>query len=136
MRVCIDTNVWISGLLFSGAPAKVVDLALTGRFQVVLSNAILDEVERNVVKKFSVAPKLARRLRNRLAAIADVYETSGVLSVIKEKHADNLVLETAVLGQAQYLVTGDRKHLLPLEVFRTIKIVDSSTFLAVMGHET
>ena len=136
MRVCIDTNVWISGLLFSGAPAKVVDLALSGRFQVVLSNAILDEVERNIVKKFSVSTKLARRLRNRLAAVADVYEVSGILSVIKGKHADNLVLETALLGHAQYLVTGDRKHLLPLATFGEARIVDSTTFLSIMARET
>ena len=44
-------------------------------------------------------------------------------------YTDNLVLETAFLGKAKYLVTGDKEHLLPLKIFKHVKIVDPATFL-------
>jgi uncharacterized protein len=43
-----------------------------------------------------------------------------------------LVLETAWIGRAKYLITGDKKHLLPLKIFRHVKIVTAVDFLATM----
>ena len=69
IRVCIDTNVWLSGLAFKGPPAKVVRLAEQRKIQVVLSPFILDEVKRNLVHKFAVKVKAARRLRYGIVVI-------------------------------------------------------------------
>jgi putative PIN family toxin of toxin-antitoxin system len=129
LKVCLDTNVWISGLAFSGTPAEIVSLAFSRKFQVVTSNLILEELNRNLVKKFGVNPKRAKHLCFRIAQIADVYEPKGAIHAISGNHADNLVLETAVLGRAKYLVTGDREHLLPLKVFRNIKIIEPTALL-------
>ena len=133
LRICIDTNVWISGLVFSGPPSVIVDWALKKRFQLVLSSFILDELERNLVKKFSVQPKAAASLRYQIAEIADVYEPKGMVTAVREMHADNLVLETAWLGNARYLVTGDRKHLLPLKTFEYVKIIPPTAFIEILG---
>lgn len=129
LKACLDSNVWLSGLVFSGAPAAVIDLALKKKFQLVLSNFILDEVERNLVHKFGANPKTASKLRYRIAQIADVYETRGIINEIEAKKSDNLILETALMGNAKYLVTGDTKHLLPLKFFHNIKIITPSDFL-------
>ena len=129
LKVCLDTNVSISGLAFSGVPAKIVNLALNRKFQIVTSSMILEELSRNLIKKFDVSPKRARHLCFRITQIADVYEPKGTIHAIAGNHSDNLVLETAVLGRAKYLVTGDREHLLPLKSFKHVKIIEPAPFL-------
>lgn len=130
LKVCLDTNVWLSGIAFpTGKPAEIVTSALNRKFQIITSLFILSEVERNLIKKFDVSAKKAKRLTFRISQIADVYDPKGSVHVIKECHPDNLVLETAWLGKAKYLVTGDKEHLLPLKVFKHVKIVDPASFL-------
>ncbi len=132
LRVCIDTNVWISGLLFHGSPAKVVDLAMKRKFQIILSQQILDELDRNLVK-LGVTVKASQKLLDRITEISDVYQPSGLVKVIANNHGDNLVLETAWIGDAKYLVTGDKKHMLPLESFKTVQILNPKDFLETTG---
>ena len=130
LKVCIDTNVWISGVIFSGKPAEVVTAALNRKFEVILSRAILDEIEKNLLGKFKFSQRNTRKLINRILQVADLYEPSGSIKVIANHPADNLVLETAVLGHARFLVTGDKEHLLPIKIFKHVKIVDPGTFLS------
>ncbi|OGQ18604.1 MAG: putative toxin-antitoxin system toxin component, PIN family [Deltaproteobacteria bacterium RIFCSPHIGHO2_02_FULL_40_11] len=132
LKVCIDTNVWISGLLYSGVPAEVVDLALKKKFELILSKFILDELEKKLIHKFELNPKLASQLIFRIAEVAALYEPKGLFHVVSNMHADNLILETAWIGKAQYLVTGDRKHLLPLEFFKNVEIISPSDFLKIL----
>ena len=131
VKACIDTNVWLSGIIFTGVPSEIVQLAMKQKFQVVTSEFILDEVERNLVHKFDVPVKKARNLIYRISQIADVYQPQGTVSVIPNHNPDNFVLETAWIGRAKYLVTGDRGHLLPIKVFRNTKIVNPSHFLGL-----
>jgi len=63
---------------------------------------------------------------------ADVYDPKGTVKVIPKSHGDNLVLETAWIGRAKYLVTGDKQHLLPLKVFRNIKIIEPGYFVSIL----
>ncbi len=98
------------------------------KFHVVISDFILEEVERNLIYKFDVPAKKAKNLIYRISQIADVYQAQGTVNVLPNHNPDNMVLETAWIGRAKYLVTGDRGHLLPLKVFRNIKIVNPSSF--------
>ena len=45
-----------------------------------------------------------------------------------------MVLECAVVGHANYIVTGDKKHLLPLKNYQGIEIVNAANFLSLMGQ--
>ena len=107
-------------------------MAMSRKFQIVTSSVILDELERNLVNKLNVHGKKAKALRFRIAQIADVYDPKGTVTVIEDHAADNMVLETAWIGRAKYLVTGDKKHLLPLKIFRHVKIVTVSELLAYL----
>jgi predicted nucleic acid-binding protein len=51
------------------------------------------------------------------------------VSVIKENDDDNRILECAIEGKVQYLISGDRKHLLPLKEYQRIKILSPAEFL-------
>lgn len=131
-KACLDTNVWISGILFEGAPKDVVKLALKKKFSLIISDIILDELQRNLIQKFGVTPYKARFLLRQITQVSDVYQPRGTVSIVPDLHDDNLVLETAWIGRAKYLVTGDKQHLLPLKVFRNIKIVDPTSFLGMI----
>lgn len=132
LKVCIDTNIWISGVLFRGPPAAVVTAALNRKFTLVLSKVILEELERNLVHKFQFTRANSRKLINRILETADLVEPRGELRIIPHNHADNLVLETAIAGKVRYLITGDRQHLLPLGSHKMVKIVDAASFMEIM----
>jgi len=129
LRVCLDTNVWISGILFSGAPSIVVELAFKKKFHLITSSFLLDEVRNNLVEKFEVEKKTVEKLIDSILIVADVYEPLGAVDIVKRDKSDNLVLETALLGKVSYLVTGDKRDLLPLKQVSGVKIIDPSTFL-------
>ncbi len=129
MRACIDTNIWVSGIVFRGAPARVVQLALERKIVVVTSGAILDEVARILETKFDVPGRNVARLMRQITAIADVYQPRGELQLIAEDPADDLVVETALIGRARFLVSGDKKHLLPLKRYKTVRIISAQEFL-------
>jgi putative PIN family toxin of toxin-antitoxin system len=132
LKACLDTNVWLSGLLFSGPPSEIVTLAFERKFQVVSSLFILEEIERILVQKFSYKLRAAKRFTFRIAQIADVYDPKGTVRVIEKHPDDNLVLETAWIGRAKYLVTGDKEHILPVKIFRNIKIIEPAKFLPLI----
>ena len=54
--------------------------------------------------------------------------------VIGGGHADNRILECAVEASADYLVTGDRRHLLPIGEHEGAKILNAPRFLSMLGH--
>ncbi len=56
------------------------------------------------------------------------------ISVVKDNEADNRILECAVAARADYLVTGDKEHLLPIETFRGVRIVSPAGFLDICGE--
>jgi putative PIN family toxin of toxin-antitoxin system len=116
----------------SDPPAEIVQLALRKKFQLVLSDFILEEVERNSLGKFQVTKRKASHLIYRIAQVADIYNPTGTVKVIKDRNPDNLVLETAHMGRARYLVTGDRKHLLPLKSYRMVRIIEANHFLVLL----
>jgi putative PIN family toxin of toxin-antitoxin system len=129
VRACLDTNVWISGIVFGGAPAKIVQLAFEKKFVVITSGAILKELGRVLEAKFDVSAKDVERLSFRITQIADVYEPPGELKVIVNDPDDDLILETAVVGKARYLVSGDKRHLLPLKSYGGVTILSPKDFL-------
>ena len=115
MRVVLDTNVIVSGLNFPGNERLVLELALRGRFELCLSPFILDEVAGVLVRKFDWTEERSSQALRELEDAATVVEPLRLPEMIEGGHADNRILECAVEVSADYLVTGDRRHLLPLE---------------------
>jgi hypothetical protein len=77
----------------------------------------------------------ARTAIARLVALADMVPPGRLPSirVVAEDHSDDLFVATALAGGASVLVSGDRKHLLPLESFAGIRIIDAATFARELG---
>ena len=107
-----------------------MDLARTLRVQSVISEPLLDQVRRALW-----SPRLPRPIAEVENAITGIRGVSLVvvptvrLAVITAKESDNRVLECAIEGNADLIVTGDRKHLLPLGQYQGIRIVSPRDFL-------
>lgn len=128
IRIVVDTNVYISALMFGGLPGVLLDLLLLESFVVVLSPALLDELDEKLQEKFGVSAEDAFAIRQKLQSVAHMVKPDAVLRVIDVDPDDDRVLECAVNGKADYIVTGDR-HLLKLGVYEGIAIVTVREFL-------
>ena len=133
MRVVLDTNVMVSGLHFPGNERLVLELALRGRFELYLSSFILEEIAGVLGRKFGWDEDRVSEARRTLEKAASVIEPRRLPDVIAANEADNHILECAVEAAADYLITGDRRHLLPLEEYRGAKILNAPRFLSVLG---
>ncbi len=132
IRAVIDANVWVSAAGFPGrGPDKIVDLARAGVIRSILSPLLLEQVTRRLVKPpFSLSPHLVERFGDEMRSISEIVVPDFTLSVITAKESDNRILEVAVAGKADVIVTGDRRHLLPLGSYVGIPIMTRAAFLA------
>jgi putative PIN family toxin of toxin-antitoxin system len=128
VRVVADTNVLLSAFLFGGLPGEFLDLALLRSFELVISPALLDELDEKLCGKFRIDPEKSEAIRLRLQSLADVVQPQIVLNVVKSDPDDDRVLECAVAGRADYIVSGD-KHLRGLGSYGGIEIVTVRQFM-------
>lgn len=130
MTVVLDTNVLISGLLFPGGPPdKIVRAVLTGRIQNATSPDLLTELKRVLKKKFALSDEKLETLVHLISDQSDLVYPLERLSAIKSDEADNRVLECAETAHADFIVTGDTKHLLSLKKFKGIAILSPADFI-------
>ena len=126
MRVVLDTNVIISGLLFDGVPEQVI-LSILGReHELVLSPFIIEETTKILSDKFNVKPDTISLLEQLLSQ-AEMQYFQTFLDTLGDK-PDNRILETAIKGKADFIVTGDRP-LLELRSYKIVRIVKPADFL-------
>ena len=135
MRVVLDTNVIISALNFPGNERMVLELAFRGRFEFYLSRFILEEVAGVLVRKFGWDEERTIRAIRVIENAATILDPPRLPEVVEGGHADNRVVECAVAASADYLVTGDRRHLLPLGEHRGVTIVNAPRFLSGLDRE-
>jgi len=128
MRAVLDTNVIISALLFDGVPERVVLLLLGGRGVIVLSPFIVEETSRILKTKFNVDPAHIALLQQ-LFEQAEMQYFQPYLHVLDDE-PDNRILETALTGHADYIVTGD-KLLLAQKSYKGVKTLKPADFLGL-----
>ncbi len=136
MRVVLDTNTVISGLLWSGRPRHVLDAARKGKIEIFTAQALLDELEQ-VLRRDKFAARLAlagvsyRTLVEGYAALAGRVEPSSITPVVVDDPDDDIVLACAFEIRADAIVSGD-SHLLKLRSYSGIPILRSSRFLELL----
>ena len=134
MRVVLDTNVIVSGLNFPGNERLVLEPVLRGRFELCLSPFILEEVAGVLGRKFDWAEERSSQALRALGDAATVIEPRRLPEVIEGGHANNRILECAVEASADYLVIGDRRHLLPLGEHQGARILNAPQFLSALAQ--
>lgn len=131
IKICLDTNVIISAIIFGGKPEQILKLAQEGKITLLISPAILSEINRVLAIKFERDDTEIKRVVKGLISIGQLVSPKKKIDKIQYK-PDNRILECALEGKADYIISGDKKHLLPLGKFEGIKIVTSSQFLQVL----
>ena len=128
MRVVIDSNVWISALVFGGNPRQIFDKAVRDGWTIVVSEEIFTEVRRTLAKKFTAYVSELDNLRLILGARIFTASLGSIHVRVSRDEDDNRVIETAVIGGASCIISGD-KDLLILENYRGIEILSPGAFL-------
>jgi len=129
LRVVLDTNVLISGIFFSGPPARILQAWREARFELLLSRPILEEYQRVTDVLNRKFPSVDASKIIRLIAIhSRMIDTEGVSIVVSQDPDDDKFIECAIAGQADVIVSGD-KHLLEIEEFEDIQILAPREFL-------
>lgn len=134
IRVVADTNIYISALMFNGLPGIFLDLAFQRAFTLISSGVLLDELDEKLRGKFAVAAEDVHAIHARLESTAHLVQPGFALEVVLADPDDNRVLECAVAGHAEYVVSGDR-HLLQLGSYEGISILTVRQFLGAAKLE-
>ncbi len=133
LRAVVDTNVFVSAFLYPGRPLfQIIRLAVQRRYRLLISPAIVGEVGRVLEEEFDIEERVKIRRLKVLTRAAEIVIPRVTLDVIKEDPPDNRILECAVEGRADVIVSGNR-HLLRLKSYQGIPIVRPIDFLRTLG---
>lgn len=127
--VVYDTNILLSGLGWKGAPYRCVELARRGRVVGLTCSEILEEFAEKLTTKFGFSPAEKTEVVTDLLGFLRPVKITNTFKFVDSDADDNKVIECAVVGSASHIVTGDQRHLLPLESYQGILIVSASDFL-------
>lgn len=129
LKLVLDSNVFISALVFGGKPREILELAVKGLVEIAVSDDILEEI-RGVLggDKFRYPKASLRALVREIEDLAEFVEPKERIEALKEDPEDNRVLECAVESGASVIISGD-SHLLALLEFGGIKILRPDEFL-------
>lgn len=127
MRLVLDTNTAVSGLIWGGPPGRLIDASVAGHVRIVASLPLLAELEGVLSRKKFAGPLAelgisAGELFEGYAALVQLVVPDAIDPVILADPDDDVVLATAVAGEADAIVSGD-VHLLTLGEFRGVAIV-------------
>jgi putative PIN family toxin of toxin-antitoxin system len=121
VRVVLDTNVLISAFFWEGNERALLDRCRSGEVRSVTSPEIIDEAERVLIRKFGAPGKKVKVFLWEVIGLSEIVFPRGDLRVVEEDPADDIVIETAILGRADVIATGDR-HLLRIGKHRGVDI--------------
>ena len=141
-RAVLDSSVLVSAFIASERELmQLLRLPLRHRYELVLSKEILSETAESLLTKESVrcyATYTDEDVHAYLAwllSVATIVDEVPELSVVPEDPKDNMVIATAVAAKADYLVTGDRTHLLRKKEYQGISIISVRSFLDLLASE-
>ena len=131
LRVVNDTVIWLSALYFSGKVVKIVNLIEDKNIISVTSDFILQEVREKLVE-FGTPSYAANGTVAYISSISETVSLKGKDFGLRDPD-DNQVLETAVVGKCDYLITRD-KDLLTVGEYNQVQIVTPYQFIDKFGN--
>ena len=129
MRVVLDTNVFISGVFFSGPPYEVLRAWQDKKIRIVASPEIFEEYQRVAETLSSQYPGVEiQQIIDLLIAHAELVVPERLQHPICDDPHDDKFLECAIAGKAQFIISGD-KHLLKVSGYQGIEIISPRQFM-------
>ena len=129
MKIILDTNVFVSGVFFTGPPYRILEAWRDGKLQLLISEDILEEYRRvgeTLAKQFSsidLGPLLSL-----VAVEAEMISAKLPPVPLCEDPDDDMFIVCALADNCKTIVSGD-KHLLKMSGFRGIKVLSPREFV-------
>lgn len=137
MRVVLDTNVIISGYIWGGKPGLVLRGIFKKEYDLYTSQEQILELA-SVLYRVKFITSL-RRSRLTPGDIIKNFKQNSITVMLRkipdfivDDPADNLIIALASAAKADYLITGDAKHVLPIKKIGKTKIIDPDSFLKIV----
>jgi putative PIN family toxin of toxin-antitoxin system len=133
MIVVLDTNIIASATFWRGKPAHCLEAWAVGRYALAVSHPILAEYEEVIARLAMRYPdKLQTDWLSGIKQAGHLYLPASLASFSADPD-DQAFIECAIAARADYLVTGDKGHLLTLQRAGGIPIISASDFHRVLG---
>jgi len=132
VKIVCDTNILVSGFMYSGNEREIIRKISLGEVINFTSKELLLEFASVIKrKKFKLNKDEQRRILKFLIEISEIVEPTKTINIIKEDPADNRVIEVALESRSRYIISGD-KHLLNLRKYKNIKILSAREFIDIL----
>ena len=128
--VTADSNIYVSALNFGGPPDKLLDMARAGDIELHISDDILGEVLRVLRDKFRWTDEALALAKDRIGDFTKTIQPGQAVQIVTADPTDNKIIDCALAGKSDYIVTGD-KHLLDLGQVGSVKVVKPADFLGM-----
>jgi putative PIN family toxin of toxin-antitoxin system len=138
VRIVIDTNLLVSGVISAGLPRQLVNMAKAGEFEFCTSETLLAELL-DVLSRGKFAARLAQAgltpagIVDDLRKLAVMAAPTAVPRVVPTDPDDDHVLAAALAGHADLIASGDKRDLLPLASYQGIEIVTARVAIERIG---
>ncbi|HVQ58705.1 MAG TPA: putative toxin-antitoxin system toxin component, PIN family [Solirubrobacterales bacterium] len=132
MRVACDTNVLVSAFIAAGPPSRVLEEAIDSRIELVLLAPVMAELERILIQKLGFEPERWQGVEELLLDLAVELAPApdAQPEAVTGDPDDDLILACAIDAGVEILVSGDRRHLLPLGPHRGVQVITPQALLA------
>ena len=148
IKAFLDTNIYFSAILTpSGTSALLLELAMRDVYSLIVSEELVEELadvlNRPKAKKAFGKEYTSYELREYVSGFSDGFLNLGAvprLNIDLDDPKDEHIVSAAIFGQADYLVSGDKKHILSLKddpVMRKtgITVVSVGEFMDILKDE-
>ena len=130
MRVILDTNVFVSGVFFSGRPFRILEAWRDRKLQLIASQEILEEYQRVGETLAEQFPGInLQPIIDLVTTNAEIFPNQVLPESVCEDPDDDKFLACALISRCKVIVSGDR-HLLKVSGFRGIKVVKPRQFIS------
>lgn len=132
MKVIVDTNVFVSGVFFSGPPYQIIKAWREGKFELIMSSDILDEYRRvAIILAEQFPPVDLQKILEFVEKEAIFFEASALSEPICDDPDDDKFFACAFASDAKIIVSGD-KHLLRVSGYKDIEVLKPKAFVDII----
>lgn len=134
IRVVLDTNVYISAIIIGGVCEKLFEEIQKRDLKIFISPFLIEEIVKVLKKEFKWSDEMIQFVICFLLEKAILIYPQKKVFIIKEKEDDNRILEIALEAKAHFLISGDKRHILPLKKINHTQIISPKNFLKILKN--
>ncbi len=134
MKIVLDTNIFISSFFWNGNQRRVLERIIEGIDRLYICNEILEEISSVMRRpKFKLEENHIEYFIKSIEEVSVKMLLKGTVKGISRDEEDDKILECALLGKADFIITGDN-DLLELKEYKKIKIMTAAEYLEIVKN--